>query len=58
MSGLGPLVAADWLAAHLDDVRVVDARWYLDGRSGRAAYLAGHLPGAVWLDGTRPVEAG
>lgn len=46
----GPLVSGDWLAAHLADVRVVDVRWYLDGRSGRAAYEAGHLPGAVWLD--------
>lgn len=46
----GPLVSAGWLAAHLDEVRVVDVRWYLDGRSGRDAYAAGHLPGAVWLD--------
>ena len=46
----GPLVDAQWLAGHLDNVRVVDVRWYLDGRSGRAAYEAGHLPGAVWLD--------
>jgi thiosulfate/3-mercaptopyruvate sulfurtransferase len=46
----GPLVSASWLAGHLDDVRVVDVRWYLDGRSGRAAYERGHLPGAVWLD--------
>jgi thiosulfate/3-mercaptopyruvate sulfurtransferase len=48
--GFGPLVSGDWLAAHLDEVRVVDVRWYLDGRSGRAAYERGHLPGAVWLD--------
>ena len=41
----GPLVSADWLAAHLDEVRVVDVRWYLDGRSGRAAYESGHLAG-------------
>ena len=47
---MGPLVSAEWLAAHLSDVRVVDVRWYLDGRSGRDAYAAGHLPGAVWLD--------
>jgi thiosulfate/3-mercaptopyruvate sulfurtransferase len=47
---IGPLVSGEWLAGHLDEVRVVDARWYLDGRSGRAAYRAGHLPGAVWLD--------
>jgi thiosulfate/3-mercaptopyruvate sulfurtransferase len=49
-AGFGPLVNAPWLAAHLADVRLVDVRWYLDGRSGRAAYEAGHLPGAVWLD--------
>lgn len=46
----GPLVSGDWLAGHLREVRVVDVRWYLDGRSGRAAYESGHLPGAVWLD--------
>ncbi len=50
MSGFGPLVSGGWLAGHLDGVRVVDVRWYLDGRCGRAAYDAGHLPGAVWLD--------
>jgi thiosulfate/3-mercaptopyruvate sulfurtransferase len=49
-TAFGPLVSAGWLASHLDDVRVVDVRWYLDGRSGRAAYAAGHLPGAMWLD--------
>jgi thiosulfate/3-mercaptopyruvate sulfurtransferase len=32
------------------DVVLADARWYLDGRSGREAYLAGHLPGAVFVD--------
>ncbi len=31
-------------------VVVVDVRWYLDGRDGRVAYEAGHLPGAVWVD--------
>jgi thiosulfate/3-mercaptopyruvate sulfurtransferase len=44
------LVTGEWLAAHVDEVRVVDVRWYLDGRSGRAAYDNGHIPGAVWLD--------
>ena len=29
---------------------VADVRWYLDGRSGRAAYEEGHLPGAVFVD--------
>jgi thiosulfate/3-mercaptopyruvate sulfurtransferase len=51
MTGLpGPLVSSAWLAAHLDEVRVVDVRWYLNGPSGRVAYRSGHLPGAVWLD--------
>ena len=52
-----PLVDARWLAAHHDEVRVVDSRWYLDGRSGRAAYEAGHLPGAVWVDLDRELSA-
>jgi thiosulfate/3-mercaptopyruvate sulfurtransferase len=46
----GPLVDGAWLERHLDDVAVADVRWYLDGRSGHDAYLAGHIPGAVWLD--------
>ena len=48
----GPLVDAAWLAGHHRDpgVRVVDLRWYLDGRSGQAAYDAGHVPGAVFVD--------
>jgi thiosulfate/3-mercaptopyruvate sulfurtransferase len=48
----GPLVGAGWLAEHLGrpDLRVIDFRWYLDGRSGRAAYEAGHVPGAAFVD--------
>lgn len=48
----GPLVDASWLTAHLDDPDLViaDVRWYIDGRSGEAAYDAGHLPGAVFVD--------
>jgi thiosulfate/3-mercaptopyruvate sulfurtransferase len=46
----GPVVDAGWLADHLDEVVVADVRWYLDGRSGRAAYEGGHLPGAVFVD--------
>ncbi len=44
-----PFVDAAWVSAHRD-VRLADVRWYLDGRSGREAYLAGHLPGAVFVD--------
>ncbi len=47
---IAPFVDADWLARHRDDVVLADVRWYLDGRSGRAAYDAGHLPGAVFVD--------
>src|SRR5579871_2080478 len=52
MERFGPLVTPEWLADHLGDpdLRLVDFRWYLDGRSGRDAYRAGHIPGAVFLD--------
>ncbi len=57
MSNFGPLVSADWLRDHRadPDLRVIDLRWYLDGRSGRDAYLAGHLPGAVFVDLDRDI---
>lgn len=42
---VGPAVVAD-----LASVVLVDVRSYLDGRSGRAAYESGHLPGAVFAD--------
>ena len=45
-----PIVSGAWLQANLDRVVVADVRWYLDGRSGRAAYEAGHIPGAVFVD--------
>ena len=45
-----PVVDAAWVAAHRDEVVLADVRWYLDGRSGRAAYAGGHLPGAVFVD--------
>ncbi|MGW5876480.1 sulfurtransferase [Nocardiopsis terrae] len=43
-------VSAAWLREHIDEVVLVDSRWYLDGRSGREAYLSGHIPGAVHAD--------
>ncbi len=43
------IVDVDWLKNHPEAV-IADVRWYLDGRSGRAAYDAGHIPGAVFLD--------
>jgi len=48
----GPLVSPEWLHKHADDpdLRIIDFRWYLTGRMGRDAYLAGHIPGAVFVD--------
>lgn len=46
-------VSADWLNEHQGlgaSLVVADVRWYLDDRSGHAAYLAGHLPDAVFVD--------
>jgi thiosulfate/3-mercaptopyruvate sulfurtransferase len=44
-----PFVDADFVAAHPEAV-LADVRWYLDGRDGRAAFEAGHIAGAVWVD--------
>jgi len=47
------IVTTAWLAGEvrMPDLRVVDVRWYLDPQKlGRDAYLAGHIPGAVFLD--------
>ena len=54
---MGPLVSPEWLETQLANVRVVDTRWYLDDRSGHAAYLEGHIPGAVWVDVDRELSA-
>lgn len=68
---LPPLISAADLDSLADgagrgELRLVvaDVRWYLDGRSGRDAYHAGHIPGAVfidldeWLAGPASPEAG
>ncbi|MEZ0243371.1 MAG: rhodanese-like domain-containing protein, partial [Sphingomonas sp.] len=48
------LVSTDWLADELgaDDLRVVDASWFLPEhqRDAAAEYAAGHIPGAVFMD--------
>lgn len=43
------VVDVEWLKAHPGAV-LADVRWYLDGRSGAAAYAKGHIPGAVFVD--------
>jgi thiosulfate/3-mercaptopyruvate sulfurtransferase len=47
---LPPIVDLPWLRTHREDVVLADVRFYLDGRSARSAYDAGHLPGAVYVD--------
>ncbi|HKQ46121.1 MAG TPA: 3-mercaptopyruvate sulfurtransferase [Rhizomicrobium sp.] len=46
------LVSTDWLGAHLADVRVVDASWYMpdEKREPAKEFAAGHIPGAVFFD--------
>ena len=44
------IVDSPWVQRRRAAVTVCDVRWYLDGRSGRAAFAAGHLPGAVFVD--------
>ncbi|MBM0277794.1 sulfurtransferase, partial [Micromonospora sp. STR1s_6] len=47
------LVEVDRLVAELDDAdppTLLDVRWRLVGPPGQADYLAGHLPGAVFVD--------
>jgi thiosulfate/3-mercaptopyruvate sulfurtransferase len=49
---VSPETVAEWIAAYRTDLRVVDVRWYLGQPrgTGRAAYDAGHIPGAIHLD--------
>ncbi len=54
---IGPVVSVSWWQQHRDEVVLADVRWYLDGRSGRDAYGAGHLPGAVFVDLDRVLAA-
>ena len=44
-----PFVDADFVAQHPEAV-LADVRWYLDGRDGKAAFEAGHIAGAIWVD--------
>ena len=50
---MGPILDAGAVAALSADSGhpvLCDVRWYLDGRSGREAYEAVHLPAAVFVD--------
>src|SRR3954471_109319 len=56
MPGVPPVVDSAWVRAR-GDVVLADVRFYLDGRSARAAYDAGHLPAAVFIDLERWLSA-
>ena len=45
-----PFVDWSWCEDNPGKFVLADSRWYLDGSSGRDAYLNGHLPGAVFID--------
>jgi thiosulfate/3-mercaptopyruvate sulfurtransferase len=49
---MNPLVSTEWLAAHLNDVKVVDASWYMpdERREPAKEFLTEHIPGAVFFD--------
>jgi thiosulfate/3-mercaptopyruvate sulfurtransferase len=50
---MGVLIEVDELAALLDSaapVTVLDVRWTLGGPSREPDFLAGHVPGARWID--------
>ena len=49
---MNTLVSTDWLAAHLKDVKLVDASWYMpaDQRDPKKEFEAGHIPGSVFYD--------
>jgi len=54
----GPLVDGDWLAEHLDEVRVVDCRWRLgEPGAGERDWEAGHIPGAGFMDVDRDLSS-
>lgn len=46
----GPLVDPVSLRTRLGEVTVLDVRWQLGREDGLAAYLAGHVPGAAYVD--------
>lgn len=54
---LPPFVDVAWLADHRAEIRLTDVRLYLDQTDPRAAYDAGHLPGAVFVDGHHDLSA-
>jgi thiosulfate/3-mercaptopyruvate sulfurtransferase len=47
---VGPVVSRSWWQAHAAEVVLADVRRDVPGLTASAAYAAGHLPGAVFVD--------
>jgi thiosulfate/3-mercaptopyruvate sulfurtransferase len=47
---MGPLLSPDDLRRVLSDVTVLDVRWRLGRTDGHEQHLAGHVPGAAYVD--------
>lgn len=56
---VSPETLGAWVARARPRLRIVDVRWYLaqPQGAGRAAYAAGHIPGAIHLDIDRELTA-
>eukprot|EP00897_Mesotaenium_endlicherianum_P006268 jgi/Mesen1/566/ME000107S10805 len=48
----GPVVSPDWLKENLNDVKVLDASWYMpaEKRDTFSEYQAARIPGAIFFD--------
>ena len=51
-----PIISVAELRERLSDVHLLDARWQLGRDDGREQYLAGHIPGAVFVDVERDLS--
>ncbi|GAA3942603.1 sulfurtransferase [Microbacterium soli] len=56
MTARDPLIDVVELQERLNDVHVLDARWRLGHDDGHERYLAGHIPGAVFVDVDRELS--
>jgi thiosulfate/3-mercaptopyruvate sulfurtransferase len=52
-----PIVDLAFVKERRSEIVLADVRWYVDGRSGEAAYKQGHLPEAVFVDLERWLSA-
>ena len=49
---MSDIVSAEWLKQNLDQVRILDASWYMpaDKRDPKKEFEAAHIPGAMFYD--------